>query len=132
MSETATTATRGDWQQKAAELDLPSRAFIDGELVDAVSGETFERNNPATGEVLTEVAAGDAQDVDRAVAAARRAFEASRPGVEVREQALVAVLDRPGIEQDEAVFRFVTSDGGEALLRLGRSGDEWVARGIDG
>jgi len=65
-------------------------------------------------------------------AAARRAFEASRPGVEVREQALVAVLDRPGIEQDEAVFRFVTSDGGEALLRLGRSGDEWVARGIDG
>ena len=64
-------------------------------------------------------------------AAARRAFEASRPGVEVRAQSLVAVLDRPGTDQDEAVFRFVASDGRETRLRLGRSGGEWVVRGVD-
>jgi hypothetical protein len=65
-------------------------------------------------------------------AAARRAFEAARPGVEVREQALVAVLDRPGTDQDEAVFRFVDADGREDRLRLGRSGGEWTSLGIEG
>jgi hypothetical protein len=65
-------------------------------------------------------------------AAARRAFEAERPGVEVREQALVAVLDRPGTDRDEAVFRFVTADGRRDRLRLGRSDGQWVSRGIEG
>jgi hypothetical protein len=64
-------------------------------------------------------------------AAARRAFEAERPGVEVREQALVAVLDRPGTDRDEAVFRFVTADGRRDHLRLGRSDGQWVSRGIE-
>ncbi|MFL5821023.1 MAG: hypothetical protein ACJ76S_10130 [Solirubrobacteraceae bacterium] len=65
-------------------------------------------------------------------AAARRAFEATRPGAEVRGQYLVAVLDRPGTDEDQAVFRFVTADGREARVTLGRSGGEWVARAIDG
>jgi aldehyde dehydrogenase (NAD+) len=47
--------------------------FIDGEFVDG-TGEPFKTVNPATEEVLTEVSAGSAADVDRAVAAARRAF----------------------------------------------------------
>jgi acyl-CoA reductase-like NAD-dependent aldehyde dehydrogenase len=47
--------------------------FIDGEFVDG-TGESFKSVNPATEEVLTEVSAGSAADVDRAVAAARRAF----------------------------------------------------------
>jgi acyl-CoA reductase-like NAD-dependent aldehyde dehydrogenase len=46
--------------------------FIDGEFVDG-TGESFKSVNPATEEVLTEVSAGSAADVDRAVAAARRA-----------------------------------------------------------
>ncbi len=49
--------------------------FIDGQWVDAASGATFETPNPATGEVLATVAEGDAEDIDRAVRAARRAFE---------------------------------------------------------
>ena len=49
--------------------------LIDGEWVAAASGKTFESINPATGEVLGDVAEGDAEDIDRAVAAARRAFE---------------------------------------------------------
>jgi 4-(gamma-glutamylamino)butanal dehydrogenase len=63
------------WKAKAQELRFRHQAFIGGRFVDAVSGETFESVNPATGEVLAQVAACDAPDVDRAVAAARRAFE---------------------------------------------------------
>jgi phenylacetaldehyde dehydrogenase len=49
--------------------------FIDGAWVDAASGRTFDTPNPATGEILATVAEGDAEDINRAVAAARRAFE---------------------------------------------------------
>jgi aldehyde dehydrogenase (NAD+) len=51
------------------------KLFIDGQWVEARSGKTFQTLNPATGEVLAEVAEGDAADIDRAVEAARRAFE---------------------------------------------------------
>ena len=71
------THTREEWSATAAALEPSTGAFIDGELVDAASGETFERINPATGEVIARVAAGDAEDVDRAVRAARRAFDAA-------------------------------------------------------
>ena len=49
--------------------------FIDGELVDSLDGTPFKSVNPATEEVLTEVVAAGPQDVDRAVAAARRAYD---------------------------------------------------------
>ena len=51
------------------------KLFIDGEWVDAASGRTFITPNPATGEALATVAEGDGEDIDRAVRAARRAFE---------------------------------------------------------
>jgi phenylacetaldehyde dehydrogenase len=51
------------------------KLFIDGDWVDAASGRTFITPNPATGEALATVAEGDAHDIDRAVQAARRAFE---------------------------------------------------------
>jgi len=51
------------------------KLFIDGDWVDAASGRTFTTPNPATGELLATVAEGDAEDIDRAVRAARRAFE---------------------------------------------------------
>src|SRR5918999_4510991 len=53
----------------------PRKMLINGEWVDAASGKTFPTYNPATGEVLAEVAEGDREDIDRAVQAARRAFE---------------------------------------------------------
>ncbi len=52
----------------------PKRLFIDGKWVQATSGKTFETHNPSTGEVLASVAEGDREDIDRAVEAARRAF----------------------------------------------------------
>ena len=49
--------------------------FIDGQLVDAKSGKTFETVNPASGETIVSVAEGDVVDIDLAVRAARRAFD---------------------------------------------------------
>lgn len=60
----------------AANLQLRTQAFIDGEFRDAISGRTFVTTNPATGEQLAEVAACDVDDVNLAVAAATRVFEA--------------------------------------------------------
>lgn len=56
-------------------LNSVKKLIIDGRLVDAVDGRTFETRNPATGELLATISEGDARDIDLAVAAARRAFE---------------------------------------------------------
>ena len=53
----------------------PKRLLIDGKPMEARSGKTFKSINPATEEVLAEIAEGDAADVDTAVASARKAFE---------------------------------------------------------
>ena len=51
------------------------KMFIGGEFVEAASGKTFATYNPATNEILAYVSEGDKEDIDRAVAAARHAFE---------------------------------------------------------
>ena len=56
-------------------VSRPRKMFIDGKWVQAASGKTFPTYNPATGEVLAQVAEGDREDIDRAVKAARKAFE---------------------------------------------------------
>jgi len=56
-------------------LRVPRQLFINGRWSDSASGKTFETPNPATGETLARVAEGEAEDIDRAVKAARRAFE---------------------------------------------------------
>ena len=55
-------------------IGKPKRLFIDGKWVEAASGKTFDTHNPSTGAVLASVAEGDSEDIDRAVDAARRAF----------------------------------------------------------
>src|SRR5246127_4587969 len=62
------------WHERARQLEFRTQAFIDGRYVDAASGATFDCINPATGKLLARVAAGDAEDIDRAVGAARAAF----------------------------------------------------------
>ncbi len=54
------------------------KMFVDGEFVDALSGETMEVLNPATGDVIAEVPRASEEDVDRAVAAAEKAWETWR------------------------------------------------------
>ena len=65
------------WQAaaKAASARIETRLFIEGRYVDAAKGERFATINPATGEPLAEMSAGTGQDIDRAVAAAKRAFK---------------------------------------------------------
>lgn len=52
-----------------------TKMLIDGKWVDGQTGKTFETVNPATEEVIARVAEGDAADIDRAVKAARKAFD---------------------------------------------------------
>jgi phenylacetaldehyde dehydrogenase len=59
----------------ASFIEKPRPMLINGQWVMAASGKTFPTYNPATGEVLAEIAEGDREDVDRAVKAARRAFD---------------------------------------------------------
>jgi phenylacetaldehyde dehydrogenase len=56
-------------------IGTPRQLFINGQWVDAASGQTFETPDPATGETLARIAEGDKEDIDRAVRAARKAFE---------------------------------------------------------
>jgi len=63
-------------------------------------------------------------------AAARRAFAAERPGVEIHELTLVQVVDRPGTEEDKAVFRVVAGDV-RVHLTLGRVQGEWVGEAAE-
>ena len=56
-------------------MNPESRLFIDGELCDAASGKTYPNLNPATEEVMGEVADAGTEDMERAIAAARRAFD---------------------------------------------------------
>jgi phenylacetaldehyde dehydrogenase len=73
MATTALTATA---DQKVLGFTLKShKMLINGKWVEAASGKTFPTYNPATGEVLSQVAEGDREDIDRAVKSARTAFE---------------------------------------------------------
>ncbi len=56
-------------------IGTPKKLLIGGDWFNAASGKTFPTYNPATGDVLAQVAEGDRTDVDRAVIAARKAFE---------------------------------------------------------
>src|ERR1700759_3575519 len=81
----------------------PKRMFIGGKWLEAASGKTFATHNPATGEVLAHVAAGDAEDIDRAVAAAREAFTGpwSKFKPAQRQQILLKLADLVERDIDE-------------------------------
>ncbi|NKB28028.1 MAG: aldehyde dehydrogenase family protein [Rhodobacteraceae bacterium] len=88
------TLSHAEYQAIAARLTPNGQAFIDGAFCDAVDGETFETTNPATGQVLARVAHCKAADVDRAVTAARRVFNAgtwSRAEPEHRKEILLKI-----------------------------------------
>ncbi|NCF71968.1 MAG: aldehyde dehydrogenase family protein [Gammaproteobacteria bacterium] len=67
--------SRQDWTSLAGEIEIESRAFIDGAYRDALSGATRETINPANGQKLADVANCGVADADRAVAVARAVFE---------------------------------------------------------
>ena len=84
---------------------LPHQLLIDGRWEDAASGKTFETVNPATGRPAAAIAEADAPDVERAVAAARRAFDEGpwpRMAPADRQKILWRMSDL--LERDAALF----------------------------
>jgi len=92
----------------------PRGMLIGGEWAQAVSGETFETVNPATGAVLATVASGGPADVDRAVQAARRAFEEpSWANMNPHERTLVLLRIADALEANaEELATLESLDGG--------------------
>jgi aldehyde dehydrogenase (NAD+) len=94
------------------------KMLIDGKWVDAASGKKFETFNPATGEVLATVAEGDAEDINRAVAAARRAFEGPWSKVKPFERAGLLLKLAELVERDfEELSQLDTLDMGAPISR---------------
>jgi aldehyde dehydrogenase (NAD+) len=99
-----------------------AQLFIDGEWQDASSGKTFTSYNPATGEPLAEVAEAGPADLDRAVRAARQAFEDSawsRMSGRERGRLLWRIADGIEARADE-LARLETLDNGKPLKEARR------------
>jgi acyl-CoA reductase-like NAD-dependent aldehyde dehydrogenase len=117
MSATAI-PTASSVADAVARLQPEGRAFIDGQYVDALSGETFDCTSPIDGTLITQVAACDTADVDRAVAGARAAFEKgvwSRLGPSRRKK----VLQRFGdliLEHADELALLETIDMGKPII----------------
>src|SRR5258706_10675902 len=95
-----------------------SELFVVGSFVPALSGRTFVTTNPATGQPLAEIAEAGREDVDRAVAAARRAYETGAwPKMHARERGklLVRIAERLLARADEGAT-LETLDNGKPLF----------------
>ncbi len=103
------------------------KMLIDGQWVAAQSGRTIDVVDPATGLVLVDVPGGGAADVDRAVAAARRAFEGAWSGFRPvqRERLLLKLADLLEANADE-LAELETIDNGK-LLMMSRHADLTLA-----
>jgi acyl-CoA reductase-like NAD-dependent aldehyde dehydrogenase len=73
-----TAVAAADWIARAESVKPRNEAFIDGRFVAAASGRTYDDVAGRDGRVITQVAEGGVEDIDRAVAAARRSFEDRR------------------------------------------------------
>ncbi|MCV7149951.1 aldehyde dehydrogenase family protein [Mycobacterium pyrenivorans] len=116
------------------------RMLIDGQLVDAQDGKTFQNINPTTEEVLGDVADGSRSDAERAVAAARRAFDNTDWGRdhEGRKQSLLQLQKALEAEREEFRAELIAEVGCPVLLTHGPQLDapineaiKWPAEQID-
>jgi aldehyde dehydrogenase (NAD+) len=97
------------------------RMLIDGVLTDAKSGRRFDNINPATEEVLGQVADGGAEDMDLAIAAARRAFDESGWATdrELRKRCLQQLQDALVGEQELIRHELVAEVGCPVTITMG-------------
>ncbi len=96
--------TRADWLERAAAIAPRNEAFIDGRFVAAASGATFPDIAGRDGTRITDVAQGDVEDVDRAVRAARTAFDDRRWADQTpadRKRVLLKLADLMRANRDE-------------------------------
>ncbi|GAB7005462.1 aldehyde dehydrogenase [Nocardioides sp. AN3] len=106
-----------DWQSVAAAAAPEGGAFIDGSYRPAQSGATFDRISPVDGRRLASVAACTTEDVDLAVAAARRAFEDGRwSGLAPRERKVALLRFANAVrEAREELATIMTADSGKPI-----------------
>ncbi|RLN09817.1 aldehyde dehydrogenase family 2 member B7, mitochondrial-like [Panicum miliaceum] len=114
----ATATTTEEPIQPAVEIKY-TQLLINGNFVDAASGKTFPTVDPRTGEVIARVAEGDSEDIDRAVAAARRAFdEGPWPRMTAYERCRVLLRFADLIEQHaDEIAALETWDNGKTLAQ---------------
>ncbi len=96
----------------------PGKLIIGGEAVDAASGKTFETRNPATEELITHVAQAGVEDVDRAVRAARAAFD-DGPWRTMRPAERARILHKLGdliLANADEIARLETLDNGKPIF----------------
>jgi len=113
--------TEATLTRSVPEILAPGRLFIGGEWADAASGATFEVIDPARAEVLTEVAEAGVEDVDRAVRAARKAFEGGEwreMSPRARGRLLWKLAERLEERKDE-IARVETLNNGKPLFESG-------------
>ncbi|GAA3528490.1 aldehyde dehydrogenase family protein [Nocardioides daeguensis] len=109
-------------------LSSPKGLFIGGAWSDAASGRTFETRDPATGQVLTEVAHGEAVDVDRAVRAARKAFEGEWSlWTPAQRQRLLFRIGEAIYEHAEELAQLEALDNGKSAAVAQAVDITWVA-----
>src|ERR1700691_4253234 len=99
-------------------LSSPGKLLIDGEWVPAASGRTFETINPATEETLAEGAHGQSEDIDRAVRAARGAFDYEGPWRRMTPSERGKLIWRIGDlieEHADVLARLESSDNGKPV-----------------
>lgn len=140
MSSSANPTPGIDWHARAASLQLRNQAFINGRFTEAVSGARFDCISPIDGRVLTQVAACDQLDVDKAVLAARKVFERgswSQAAPAHRKQVLLKFADLID-EHAQELALLETLDMGKPI-RYSQSVDiratvcclRWYAEAID-
>lgn len=98
-------------------LQGPKRIYINGEFLDSANGKTFDVYNPADGEKLTEVYEGTEEDINRAVKAAKSAFE-SGPWMEISEaERAKLMLNLADLieERAEEIAQIETLDNGKPI-----------------
>jgi len=103
-------------------LNLQTDLFINGEFVPSASGKRFATTNPATGERLAEVAEAGKEDLDRAVAAARTAFE-SGPWAAMKPRQRGRILMKAAemlLARAEEFGRVETLDNGKPIFEASR------------
>ena len=97
--------------------------YVTGRRRDALSDELRARTEAADA-ALADARAQDKGWERATIEAAARAAVAPR---DVKELHLVQVVDRPGTDADQAVFRVLVADGSESTVTLGRRDGAWVA-----
>lgn len=96
--------TRQDWERRASELRIETRAFIDGQYGPAAGGATFDCLSPIDGRSLGQVASCEQADADRAVRVARERFESgvwSRLAPVKRKQVMIRFAEQLEAHREE-------------------------------